>query len=147
MGQANAARDKLLDLRECNMTGKSAEEFDMAGVVMSDGDFSNVNFKGATLTKAIAIKGNFENADLSNTIADRATFDGSNLKNSIWKNAVLTTSTFTDADLEGADFTDAFIEAYGVKPLCANPTVKGTNKKTGVSTFESIGCQNTGLAR
>jgi hypothetical protein len=42
MGQANAARDKLYDLRECSLTG---------GVIMSKTDVSKANFKEAQFSK------------------------------------------------------------------------------------------------
>ena len=34
MGQANAARDKLYDLRECKIAGANARGFDLSGVIM-----------------------------------------------------------------------------------------------------------------
>ena len=34
MGQANAARDKLYDLRQCNLQGEDASGFDLSGVIM-----------------------------------------------------------------------------------------------------------------
>lgn len=42
MGQANGARDKLIDLRQCDMTGKTADGFDLAGGILSDADFSSL---------------------------------------------------------------------------------------------------------
>jgi uncharacterized protein YjbI with pentapeptide repeats len=70
MGQANAARDKLYDLRECPMSGKDATGADIAGMrtypwppqtlshsrlrtgaIMAKGDFSKVKFKDAMMSK------------------------------------------------------------------------------------------------
>jgi hypothetical protein len=34
MGQSNAARDKLFDLRECKLQGAKAIGFDLSGVIM-----------------------------------------------------------------------------------------------------------------
>jgi hypothetical protein len=34
MGQSNAARDKLFDLRECQLAGAKANGFDLSGVIM-----------------------------------------------------------------------------------------------------------------
>jgi len=51
MGQANAARDKLYDLRQCNLSGKSAVGFDLSGVIMSGTDVSKVNFQEAQFSK------------------------------------------------------------------------------------------------
>lgn len=51
MGQANAARDKLYDLRQCNLSGKNAEGFDLSGVIMTKTDVSKANFKEAYFSK------------------------------------------------------------------------------------------------
>ena len=51
MGQANAARDSLYDLRECQMGGTSANGFDISGALMAKGDFSKANFVEAQLSK------------------------------------------------------------------------------------------------
>ena len=34
MGQSNAARDSLFDLRECNLAGADAQGYDLSGVIM-----------------------------------------------------------------------------------------------------------------
>ena len=51
IGQANAARDKLYDLRECNLCGASAPGFDLSGVIMTKTDVSKVDFKEAYFSK------------------------------------------------------------------------------------------------
>lgn len=52
IGQANAARDKLYDLRQCNLSGKAAVGFDLSGVIMTGTDVSKVNFENAIFSKA-----------------------------------------------------------------------------------------------
>jgi len=147
MGQANAARDKLLDLRECKMVGDSAADKDIAGALMDRGDFSKVDFTNSIMSKLVAENATFVGANFKNAVIDRATFDGSNLKGAIFKNTILTGSTFEGADLRDADFTDAAIAAFDIKVLCKNPTMKGTNPVTGEDTYDSAGCYNQGLAR
>jgi uncharacterized protein YjbI with pentapeptide repeats len=51
MGQANAARDKLYDLRECDLRSQTAAGKDMSGMIASEADFSGVNFKEAQISK------------------------------------------------------------------------------------------------
>jgi uncharacterized protein YjbI with pentapeptide repeats len=51
MGQANAARDKLYDLRECNLSGIKAEGYDLSGVIMSKTDVSKVKFTESQFSK------------------------------------------------------------------------------------------------
>ncbi|KAL3940310.1 MAG: hypothetical protein SGBAC_005137 [Bacillariaceae sp.] len=140
MGQANAARDKLYDLRECNLAGSSAPGFDLSGVIMTNTDVSKVNFKEAYFSKGYLQESNFEGADFTNAIVDRATFKGSSLRGTIFTNAVLTGTSFDGADLEGADFTEAAIGSFDLKKLCKNPTLKGENPTTGADTQLSAGC-------
>lgn len=149
MGQSNAARADggIFDLRECDLKGTSAAGKDISGVLMNDGKFSDVDFQQTVMSKAIAEGADFSNANFRNAIVDRVDFRKSNFRGAVFQNTVLTGSNFEDADLTNADFTDAYIAMFDVKPLCKNPTMKGTNPKTGADTFESAGCFNTGLAR
>ena len=124
MGQANAARDKLYDLRECNLSGANANEYDLSGVIMTNTDVSNAKFREAQFSKGYLRDSNFENADFTNAIVDRATFKGSSLKGAIFKNAVLTATSFEGADVENVDFTDAYIGDFDIRNLCKNPTLK-----------------------
>lgn len=140
MGQANAARDKLYDLRECDLSGQDASEYDLSGVIMTKTDMSNTKLDSAYFSKGYLHDSNFENADFSNAIVDRASFKGSNLKNALFGNTVLTGTSFEDADVENADFTDAYLGDFDIKSLCKNPTLKGENSKTGGDTRLSVGC-------
>ena len=51
MGQANAARDKLYDLRQCALSGASAPGYDLSGVIMTKTDVSKADFKEAYFSK------------------------------------------------------------------------------------------------
>jgi len=140
IGQANAGRDKLLDLRECDLKGQDGALKDMSGIIGSDADFSGISFKEAQLSKGYLRNGKFEGCDFTNAVIDRVSFDGSNMKKSIFVNAVLSGTTFTNADLTDTDFSDAYLGPFDSKNLCANPTLKGTNPVTKVDTRESAGC-------
>lgn len=140
MGQANAARNGLLDLRECDLKGKDAKGKDMSGLIGSDADFSGVNFVEVQISKAYMRNSKFLNCDFTNGVLDRVSFDNSDMKNSIFKNAVLSGTTFSGADLTNTDFTDAYLGPFDLKNLCANPTLKGKNPVTGEDTKESAGC-------
>lgn len=140
MGQANAARDKLYDLRQCNLSGKIASGFDLSGVIMDKTDVSNAKFIESQLSKAYLHASKFDGADFTNAIVDRANFADSSLRGAIFKNTVLTGTTFDNADLEGADFTDAYLGDFDIRNLCRNPTLKGENSLTGVDSRISAGC-------
>jgi len=140
MGQANAARDSLYDLRECKMSGADAAGFDLSGALMASGDFSKVNFVESQLSKVFAPEANFDGADFSNGVIDRAFFKDASFRGALFNNAVLSGSSFEDADLENADFSEAYIGQFDQKRLCKNPKLKGENPKTGAPTRESAGC-------
>lgn len=140
MGQANAARDKIFDLRYCEMSKTTAEGFDLSGAILSEADFSKANFREAQLSKAYAKNSNFVGADFTGAVVDRVTFEGSDMRGAIFENAVLTGTNFENANLEGVDFSDALIGQFDLKNLCKNPTLKSSNAKTGANTRESAGC-------
>jgi len=140
IGQANAGRDKLIDFRQCTVQGQTAEGKDLSGMIASDADFSGISFREAQISKAYARNSKFVGCDFSNSVSDRVSFDGSDLSKAIFVNAVLSSTTFNDANLQDSDFTDAYIGPFDLKTLCANPSLKGTNPKTGADTKESAGC-------
>uniref|UniRef100_A0A7S4QBF2 Pentapeptide repeat-containing protein n=1 Tax=Ditylum brightwellii TaxID=49249 RepID=A0A7S4QBF2_9STRA len=142
MGQANAARDKLYDLRECNLSGSDASGYDLSGVIMTKTDVSKAKFVESQFSKGYLHDSTFDGADFTNGIIDRASFKGSSLRGTIFKNAVLTGTSFENADVENADFTDAYIGAFDIKNLCKNPTLKGENPVTGEDTRMSANCIN-----
>jgi uncharacterized protein YjbI with pentapeptide repeats len=142
MGQANAARDSLYDLRQCNLSGATAFGFDLSGVIMGKTDLSKANLKEAYFSKGYLRNSNFEGTDFTNAIVDRANFKGSSLRGALFKNTVLTATSFEDADVENADFTDAYLGDFDIKNLCKNPTLKGENPVTGADTRLSVGCVN-----
>mmetsp|Transcript_26299 Transcript_26299/g.55518 ORF Transcript_26299/g.55518 Transcript_26299/m.55518 type:complete len:240 (-) Transcript_26299:230-949(-) len=140
MGQANAARDKLYDLRECALSGVNGNEYDLSGVIMAKTDVSKAQFREAQFSKGYLRDSNFDDADFTNAIVDRASFKGSSLRGTIFSNAVLTATSFEGADVENADFTDAYIGDFDIRNLCKNPTLKGENPTTGADTRLSAQC-------
>lgn len=88
MGQANAARDSLYDLRECSMVKTTAAGFDISGALLANGDFSNVDFKEAQLSKVYALGAKFDGADFTNGILDRGFYKDASFKGAIFTNAV-----------------------------------------------------------
>jgi len=72
IGQANAARDSLYDLRQCDLSGKDASGYDLSGVIMDKTDVSNTKFVESQFSKAVLRNSNFDGADFTNGIVDRA---------------------------------------------------------------------------
>ena len=130
IGQANAARDKLFDVRECDLKGQSGAGKDLSGIIGESSDFTGISFKEGQMSKGLLRRSNFQKCDFTNAIIDRATFEGSNLEGAVFANAVLSGTAFTDANLKDTDFTDAYLGPFDLKNLCANPTLGGTNPVT-----------------
>ena len=140
MGQANAARDSLYDLRECKMTGTDASGFDISGALLADGDFSQTKFVESQFSKAYSPGAKYDGADFTNAVIDRAYFKGASFKGAKFNNAVLSGSTFEEADLTDTDFTDAYLGQFEQRRLCKNPLLQGENPTTGAPTRASAGC-------
>jgi uncharacterized protein YjbI with pentapeptide repeats len=128
IGQANAVSDKLMDLRQCNYSGKSLSAKVLSGALVSDANFSNANLKETVMTKAYAVGANFEGADLTNAVVDRVDFSKANMKNAKFHNAVITGVVWKDTNLEGASFDEALIGNEDAKRLCLNPTLTGESR-------------------
>ena len=97
---------------------------DLTGVVISSSTLNYTNLHGANLTQGLLDQVRFVNADLSDAV---------------FFEAMMLRSTFTDTNIEGADFTAAILGKLQQKQLCKIAT--GVNSKTGVSTRESLECK------
>jgi uncharacterized protein YjbI with pentapeptide repeats len=106
-------------LDSTNFTGA-----DLTGVVISSSTLNHTNLHGANVTQGLLDQVRFVNADLSDAI---------------FFEAMMLRSTFTDVNIEGADFTAAILGKLQQKQLCKIAT--GVNPKTGVATRDSLECK------
>lgn len=112
IGQANAARDSLLDLRECELA-KLSFHGDLSGALLAGADFTDADLTDAQLSKSYAYGAKFRNVDFTvcisyhhfitsratnvaeqNGVLDRVDFSASDLSGAIFNNAVLSNSIF-----------------------------------------------------
>jgi hypothetical protein len=141
IGQSNAARDKLYDLRECDLSNKDAKGIDVAGAIMLKGIFSKTDFSEATMSKVYAEGANFEGAKFTSAVIDRSSFKKTKMNGAVLANTVLSGTSFEGADLTDTDFSDAYMGDFDSRNLCKNPTLQGTNPVTGVDTRASAACK------
>ena len=60
------------------------------------------------------------------------------LRNAVLTGIIASGSSFSNAQIEGADFTDALLDRDDQRRLCGE--ADGINPSTGVATFDSLGC-------
>ena len=69
---------------------------------------------------------------------DRTDFVGTNLENANLSGVIASGSSFANAEISGADVSDALLDREDFNKLCRR--AKGTNPASGISTKESLGC-------
>jgi uncharacterized protein YjbI with pentapeptide repeats len=129
--------------------GGSLAGRDLTGSQMSTEEFANVNLDGTNLSRSNLIgtvfststlNGTiFRGADLTQTMMDQVRLIDVDFSDAVLEDAMLLRTEFRNVKIDGADFTNAILNAFQIKQLCRIAT--GTNSKTGVDTRESLGCR------
>ena len=79
---------------------------------------------------------------MSQVNIEMAQLNRANLHNAVVKEMYVSGATLFEgvADIEGSDWSETYLRADQRKYLCAHPTAKGTNPKSGADTRESLLC-------
>eukprot|EP00238_Polyblepharides_amylifera_P011524 CAMPEP_0196580832 /NCGR_PEP_ID=MMETSP1081-20130531/30904_1 /TAXON_ID=36882 /ORGANISM="Pyramimonas amylifera, Strain CCMP720" /LENGTH=186 /DNA_ID=CAMNT_0041900833 /DNA_START=354 /DNA_END=914 /DNA_ORIENTATION=- len=118
---------------------------DLVGAIFAEAGLKEANFEGSDLraaafSRSVMYKANLSGADLTDTMMDYVVLRGANMRGSLLINTNFIRSDLGEVDATDADFTDAIIDKYQLKSLCA--TASGTNPVTGVDTRESLRCDD-----
>jgi len=133
-----------------DFAGSTIKGEDFSNKVYTNKDFSGVdaagtNFASSKLQGTRFFKADLEGADFSKADLTAASLEGANLKEVTLTDAIAEGAAFSQTledvrDIQGADFTDAIIQTYVQRNLCARPDAKGVNPKTKVPTRDSLFC-------
>jgi len=133
--------EALVDVRDCDFSGKDLRAKVMSGVLLQGADFSNAKMTGIQMSRADARGANLSGVDFTDTNAYGTLFDGADLRGATFENAILSNASFGKfggkwADLAGAHFEGALLSSSDIGRVCENPTIDPEVRK-----FE-LGCRD-----
>lgn len=131
--------DEAVQAQTQDFSGETLIEAEFYDENLERADFHNANLEGAVFNGATLLKANWKGVNFTNGIAYLTDFTGVDFTNAILTEAMMLRSTFDDAKIEGADFTNAVVDRLQVRRLCERAA--GVNPTTGISTRESLGCR------
>ncbi|GFR49798.1 hypothetical protein Agub_g11736, partial [Astrephomene gubernaculifera] len=127
--------EAIVDVRECDFSGKDLSGKVMSGVILERADFTGAKFVGSQFARANARSAKLAGADFTDTNLYSTQFDGADLQGANFENSVLTMSTFGRneegvwANLKGAHFEGALVSSSDVGRICENPTLDPSTRK------------------
>ena len=101
-------------------------------------DLSASDLTGAVFNSSSLVGADLRGANLTDVVAFASRFDGANLEGAVLENGLFMQSSFQDALVTDADFTDAVLDKTQQTELCRR--AKGRNGITGRRTQSSLNC-------
>lgn len=127
------------DLTRRSFVGQDLSGSSLAAAEAREADFENADLSQTILTKGSFYKAHMPGVNLTESFADRVVFDGADLTNAIVVDAIMTSTSFNDAIIAGADFSGTILDRYQIVQMCKH--AEGVNPVTGVATRDSLGCR------
>ena len=121
------------DMHGRQLQGAEYVKADLAGVDLSASDLTGAVFNTSNLSGA-----NLQDAVLRDVVAFASRFNGADLRNAVLENGLFMQSSFADARISGADFTDAVVGRDQLAQLCRR--ADGHNSITDRDTRASLNC-------
>jgi uncharacterized protein YjbI with pentapeptide repeats len=140
---SSAVTGKTTSYENQNLIGQDFSEQNLqqaqfTNVNLTESNFSNADLRGVVFNGSDLNQVQFHGADLTNGLAYLSSFQGADLSDAILAEVIMLRTSFKDAEITGADFSLAVLDAEQMMQLCERAS--GVNSKTGVSTRESLGC-------
>jgi uncharacterized protein YjbI with pentapeptide repeats len=126
------------NLRMADFSNQDLRDNDFTRADLAEADLSGANLQGVRMFDTTLTKANLTGADLRGATLDGARFIAANLTNAILSGAYAFNTDFRKAVIDGADFTDVFLDPKTNTLLCE--VAQGTNPVTGNATRDTLYC-------
>jgi uncharacterized protein YjbI with pentapeptide repeats len=123
-------------IRDACLSNHELEGISFDGSDLQGSDFNGSDLYGANLSDSKCDFCSFVNADLRNSFMFRTSFRNADMRSARFSldemggGLILNSVDFSDANLEGADFTGAIYDSETIFPKGFNPQARGMKPKT-----------------